>query len=67
MNILLDVIESQERKKNKMTRTEQVMKSMKDISDLPSEDMQTVLLGEIALSLAVIVDLMIENQEKETK
>jgi hypothetical protein len=50
-----------------MTRTEQVTKSMEDIADLPSEDMQTVLLGEIALSLAVIVDLMIENQEKETK
>lgn len=50
-----------------MTRTEQVTKSMKDITDLPNEDMHTVLLGEIALSLAVIVDLMIENQEKETK
>ena len=50
-----------------MTRTEQVIKSMKDIADLPSKDMHTVLLGEIALSLAVIVDIMIENQEKETK
>lgn len=50
-----------------MTRTEQVTKTMEDISDLPSEDMQTVLLGEIALSLAVIVDIMIENQEKEIK
>lgn len=50
-----------------MTRTEQVIKSMEDIADLPSEDVHTVLLGEIALSLAVIVDIMIENQEKETK
>lgn len=50
-----------------MTRTEQVIKTMEDISDLPNEDMYTVLLGEIALSLAVIVDLMIENQEKEIK
>lgn len=50
-----------------MTRTEQVTKSMKAIADLPNEDMYTVLLGEIALSLAVIVDIMIENQEKETK
>lgn len=43
-----------------MTRTEQVTKSMEDIADLPSKDI-------IALSLAVIVDIMIENQEKETK
>ena len=50
-----------------MTRTEQVIKSMEDIVDLPSKDMYTVLLGEIALSLAVIVDIMIENQEKEIK
>lgn len=50
-----------------MTRTEQVIKSMEDIADLPSKDMHTVLLGEIALSLAEIVDIMIENQEKETK
>ena len=50
-----------------MTRVEQTIKSMKDIINLPSEDMRTVLLGEIALSLAAIVDLMIENQEKEIK
>lgn len=50
-----------------MTRTEQVIKSMENIADLPSKDVHTVLLGEIALSLAVIIDLMIENQEKETK
>lgn len=50
-----------------MTRVEQTIKSMEDTVNLPSEDMRTVLLGEIALSLAVIVDLMIENQEKETK
>lgn len=65
MNLKKDEIQKKEN--SKMTRTEQVTKTMKDISDLPSEDMQTVLLGEIALSLAVIVDLMIENQEKETK
>lgn len=59
--------EIQKEKINKMTRTEQVMKSMTDIADLSSKDMHTVLLGEIALSLAVIVDIMIENQEKETK
>ena len=65
MNLKKDEIQKKEN--SKMRRTEQVTKTMEDISDLPSEDMQTVLLGEIALSLAVIVDIMIENQEKETK
>lgn len=65
MNLKKD--EMQKRKINKMTRTDHMIKSIEDIADLPSEDMQKVLLVEIALSLAVIVDLMIENQEKETK
>ncbi len=50
-----------------MTRTDHIIKTIEDTADLPSEDMQKVLLVEIALSLAVIVDLMIENQEKEKK
>ena len=65
MNLKKDEI--QKEKINKMTRTEQVIKSMEDIADLPSKDIHTILLGEIALSLAVIVDIMIENQEKEIK
>lgn len=65
MNLKKD--EMQKRKINKMTRVEQTIKSMEDTINLPSEDMRTVLLGEIAISLAVIVDLMIENQEKEIK
>ena len=48
-----------------MKRTEQVIKSMKDIANLSSENMHTVLLGEIALSLAIIVDLMIEDQKAD--
>lgn len=48
-----------------MTRVEQTIKSMEDTVNLPSEDMRTVLLGEIALSLAVIVDIMIKDQEAD--
>lgn len=44
-----------------------MIKTIEDIVDLPSEDIHAVLLGEIALSLAIIVDIMIENQGKETK
>ena len=65
MNLKKDEIRKE--KINKMTRVEQTIKSMKSTINLPSEDMRTVLLGEIALSLAVIADIMIENQEKETK
>lgn len=53
------------RKRNKMKRTEQVIKSMTDIANLSSENMHTVMLGEIALSLAIIVDLMIKDQEDD--
>ena len=65
MNLKKDEIRKE--KINKMTRVEQTIKSMKSTINLPSEDMRTVLRGEIALSLAVIADIMIENQEKETK
>jgi hypothetical protein len=48
-----------------MTRIEQVTKSIRNIEDLPSDDVHTALLAEIALSLAVIVDMMIEKKDGE--